>query len=256
LALGAGLRSAKNMVTSLVKDDTEVKEDKASMPVTNLPLRVSPEEAEELERQGIKVKKVLKKRAALRKTADLPESMAVGVGGLASALGGWYLTDQLITSYRKRQAKQRLEQTRKRIRGLLEENPDVGDQPLFNQMKTAEEKFFKKADLASFLADTVSGGIPSWFAGSLGIATGISALSAYHASNERNKLVSKLKAIKRMMRSRPVEPPVVGLDPIVELEEQPKTQEQAAEAAVNPAAGPVVSTSGSPSQQAVNPGSI
>lgn len=138
-------------------------------PATSVvPTKVTPEEAAELERQGVHVKhrpgapspKPIPAIAPPMSEEQLPayahggtklagtflDNLALSVAGTGAAYGGWKLLDNHFDDQRRAQAQKKLDAVRGRITNLLNNTPAQIDAPLHAQMKAAEDLYFKGAE--------------------------------------------------------------------------------------------------------------
>jgi len=245
-ALGGGARLLKNLFDlgrrGPTKSPVEIARPLAAL--SEVPVEVSKEEAEELRKRGVKVRRMLSKEGAHKKEGIsrlLGSAGLLGLGTL-STVGGWHLADTLIDAARKRAAKKDVEDVKKRIRRILEESPsNRDDEKLFGYMKAAEDKYFKKE---AILKD-----IPVILGGSLGISGVLAGLAAYNRLQRSAEASPKLTALKSMLARRLPQRPSMTMVPVLrEGDEEEKEDEER----IQPRFVPVerVRTPGSPAVQA------
>lgn len=199
LAVGAGARLAKNLL-QLIRDDEGVAAETNHLTpaVTGIPIKLSPEEAAEAERRGIKV------RGAVKTAGPLNAAM-LGFAGTGAALGGWALVDKLILNRQKAAAKERVDALRNRLKSVLNDDPSLDDAPLHLQMKQAEAAYFsKQANILDVLGYGVGG------------ATALATALGLQQALENNKHRKRIKALQVALNKAPATPPRVVLDPVVE----------------------------------------
>lgn len=268
LALGAGGRLARNLADIYHGDPTESRARiKPLAPATSVvPIEVTEDEAEELRRQGVKVRRVLSKRAEAvspeprprpRTNPSITGALGYGALGAAGLAGGWALTDYLVDSARKARAKARRDRVKARIEALLDDRPGASDFGVAEQMKVGAAQLLAgngddMVKQAFGLKDLAAAG---------GLAVGGGALMSLLAGFQRGRKSSparaKARALKRLMQSRGVQTPELGIEPVF-IEREREEEETVAPTAVQPVAVPtpvptpvvVVPESGSPAQQA------
>lgn len=245
-ALGGGARLLKNLFDLSRRGPTKSPADIARplAAVSEVPVEVSKEEAEELRKRGIKVRRALTKESSHKKEGIsrlLGSAGLLGLGTL-STVGGWHLADTLIDAARKRAAKKDVDRVKDRIRKILEESPSArDDQKLLGYMKAAEDKYFKKEAL---LQD-----IPVILGGSLGITGVLAGLAAYNRLKGSAGASPQIAALKASLARRLPQRPRASLVPILKDEEE---EEEKEEELLQPRFVPVerVKPSGSPAAQA------
>jgi len=272
-ALGGGARLIRNLFDLSRDEPTEgaarIKRPKST--VTEIPVEVTPEEAEQLRRRGMKVRKLLSKAAAAKTPAAVPvhqtsPTMLGGLGLGAAATGGgllgWYLTDLLVDKMRQQAASSDINRVRERISGLLNDRPRDEDEKVYGTMKAAEDAYFSQpagqqkqaavglSDLPWILASLVGGGLT------------FGALSGYQQARRSSPSATKAQRIKQYLSSRKATTPQLSMVPVLReaLREEDEEEEEARqavpvpEAPAAPVAMPVpvqvVDQPGSPAQQA------
>lgn len=273
LALGAGGRLVKNLLDLRRRNNaaTEVDIPKLSPDTVDIPIEVTEEEAEELRKRGITVKRLMQKisedRTSFFQAYDPSFFGGVGYGvlGGATAMAGWKLVDYLIDRARKNEVKSDIERTRRRIRSLLDDRPEVGDERAHAFMKAAEDMYFEgnvqPEDVTDPAMMTKIAVFPGWIKALSGGAVGVSALLAllgsYKKAMKASPVRTKLKAIRDAVRSRLARTPIVGLSPYArvrppaEEDESDKVHDQLAAAIQARGVVPYeMETGGSPARQA------
>jgi hypothetical protein len=200
LALGAGGRLSKHLL-DLLKRPAE--EPSMSIPAStaaevDYPVDVTPEQARKLQSSGIDVK--------VATDAGASALGALGYGALAGAgaIGGWKLSDYIIDKIRRSSAQRDVDNVRKRLKQVLEDNPMEEDQGLYNTMKTAEA-LIKKADFLHPVDSMRAYVAP--FAALLGAGLVGSGYGAYRRASTESKSKSKLSALRDLLaKERPVTP--------------------------------------------------
>ncbi len=209
--LGVGGRTLKNLWDMWQDRDVEsAVEHKLPKPLANraeVPVEVTPEEAEELKRQGVHVKSAV----------DLGffDKFMLGAAGTGAAALGWHAADNYFDESRLDSAKRRLQMARDRVQKLLGGAHDSGDQ-LGAAMKTAEDAMVKEAwvgDLLNSGLNTITGhgalGYPA------GIGAALVAAAAFNEARKRNKALNNSNAIAQFARSQPTAEPMAELVPVV-----------------------------------------
>jgi hypothetical protein len=238
--VGALGRIGKGVLDVIRRDDPEagpVSMPEMAVPVSKTRLEVTPEEAAELRRKGIKVKKVIKKA-----TLDVGHISNVGLGaaGAAALLGAWHGTDALIDKIRKSKAKKELEDTKKKIVRVLNDNPESEDElALHGMMKAAEDIYFAPAlhklaevkEASTFVNDITGANNP--ILRGLGIGIGgtavLAAVAAYRNATAKSRFLAKAKGLKNLLKNKAVETPVASIEPVV-IEERTGSPADQAEA--------------------------
>ena len=242
LAVGAGGRLAKNLYDLASSDPTQPRTvfRPGRAAVSNVPIEVTPEEAEELARRGIKVRKVLAKRAS---DASPWKAMGYGALGTAATLGGWKLTDMVIDRLRKQQAKKEVSRVKDRIRRLIEGNPLEEDVTVYRRMKTASAAHSVKTAVFGMgsLRDLLTvGGLGVGSAAVLQLLAGARKAQSGSASSGT---ISQLKKTLARRRARPAS---AAMTPVIIEREKDRDEEELRNADLVE----VVPQSGSPSDQA------
>jgi hypothetical protein len=218
---GVGARLVKQLADIARKRDMEtaVPVKTPVAPVTEIPVEISPQEAETLERKGVKVK---------RKLASFGGAVSgVGLGALAtlSAYGGWKGLDALVNKSRIQSEKEKLQRSRKRVEALLNQEPEPQDIKIAAAMAAAEDAVFnKEAGFGSVAAD-VAGSLIQPVSPVLGMVGVLGLASAFNRAKELNKHEQKSKAMRRAFLDQPEQPAVISMVPVVrEVGDSPATQ--------------------------------
>jgi len=195
-ALGVGgrglsevLRHAKNpKLTQLPEDPPAIQE---------LPVSVSKEEAEELRRRGMKVK-----RAFQLSTGTGSMDAINAAAGVLAAAGGWRLANKYFSDKRQAPYKAQLAATKDKLDRMLEEDPD-------DELGSAMNK------VAAFLAlpDALLGQLPiaGW---ALGGGAALLGLKKFDDYSEKSKSADKLKKMKRFLELARTKQQQVELVPV------------------------------------------
>jgi len=228
LLLGGGARVSKGLIDLLRRPDPEGSPElitRTEDPVAEVPVPVTKEEAEELRRQGVRVKK-----AGFLDKFDVGTSDAFLLGGLGTGavMGGWALTDKLVDSYRKSRAEAKREAVRRRIQKLLSDSPAPEDSGLYAQMKAAECMHFSLRKVAWFNPQTT---IVNPLAALLGGSALLAGIRAYQKSIATAPESAKVKALKSYLKRQKTTQPLVAAVP-VEMPEGGSPAQQAAQNAV------------------------
>ena len=264
LALGAGGRLIRNLADIYHGDPVEGREriKPLASPTASVPVEVTEDEAEELRRQGIKVRRVLAKRAQDTSRPRTNPSIFGGIGygalGAAGLAGGWALTDYVIDSARKARAKARRDKVRARIEALLDDRPGAADVDIAEQMKVGAARML--AGEGDALIKEAFGLKDLAAAGGLAVGGGtlLSLMAGVQRGRKSSPALAKAKALKRLMAQRAVRSPALGIEPVVverELRRPVEPEEEelpVSVGVVSPTPEPVVvvQSAGSPAQQA------
>lgn len=273
LTLGAGgaLRLGKSLLDTYRRPD--VISGPKQMPRrrssgADIPLEVTEEEAEELRRQGVKVREVASKTASDEVVQGKPSALgglALGAIGTGGALAGWGLTDMAINALRSRAAKADADRIRERIQRLLEDDPHEMDTQLHSQMKTAEDAYInghtKVAAVDSLKRIGQAVDTAWWLLPALaGSGMTIHALGGLRSAMRDSRALEKAKARRRFARHRMIsETPEARLVPVLRRQEQDiqqvmrdlRKEREAEEEEDKPSVDAVVvRNSGGPSEQA------
>lgn len=225
LGLGVGARLARWGYDIANKSGTRapVKLPPVESSAVEVPVDVSEEEAEELKKQGIKVKTA---------ADNILDTAVQGSIGTLSAVGGWSALDSFLDKKRKAKAMSSLERSRKRVQALINGEPDPADAGLSRAMKVAEDVYVENLGIsevgshiaelpktAGFIADLgmrgAAGvgevlapiGIP------LGIAGTIVAMNAYNKNKDENKYRAKAKAMRDYLNNVGASTPMAVMVP-------------------------------------------
>lgn len=218
VALGGAFRAGKALYDMLLRKPEassiiEADEKYEQPGVVEIPVEVSPEEEAELNKRGIKVGSSI---------VDTLGNSALLTG---AGLGGWWLVNRIVNDFRKREAASQLELSKRRVKNLLEGNPDPEDIKVAEvmQQKFAESSignvWNSASKLVSDTASTISEKavnalVPRTAVAALGVFGVLSALAAYNRTRQSNTLVQKGKAIKDLLKSRPTLTSQVVLRPV------------------------------------------
>lgn len=195
--LAAGARGGSELWKYLAKPQAALP--KSDPAVHTIPVPVSEEEAKELRRRGIRVK-----RAFNMSTGSFIGDAANAGAATLAAYGAWQGLDHLFDKSRKNKAKRRLEETRSELRKLLNEDEEALLAPAMNKVANMLTPIDRLVGAAS--------PVPGWLIGGGGVALG---LSKFHEWRDKSKAVKKMKALKKRLEQRETEQPVVELQPVV-----------------------------------------
>ena len=258
LALGAGARLAKGVFDDLRgEEDEDITLPAPASNIERVPVKVTPEEAAELRRQGVRVREVLQKRSS---SPGFFTGIAHGALGAGTALGGWALIDKLYGRGERDASKARLDKARARLRALIDDSPEEEDAAIYSQLKVAEEKHIRK-EAADFGTLKAVGGL------SIGAGAMLAALQGYRTSKEVDPGWHKAKLLRQYLRQRPATTPMLTSEPYVvqgeETEDDEKLKRLRRALASRPVARPapvaprtvgvptlIIEAAGAPSQQA------
>lgn len=226
VGLGLGARLIKHLadisrdrdVNSIAKIPSSVSS------VAGVPVSVTPEEAAELERKGIKVKRQVKK------AEGFVPGLAAGALGAGAAYGGWKVLDSVFDKKRKETSQKRLEKARKRVQALLDGTPEQQDIKIAAAMEAAEDFYFgKQADLTNTLLDSLGSAVAP-VAPALGILGVMGGLAAYHRAKDSSKHERAAKALKKQYLGAKATPAQLSMEPVVYEEPAGSPASQAQEA--------------------------
>ncbi len=237
LALGGGGRFLRGLWEGAQEDPGEVsgKIRRPEAPVADIPVVVSKEEAEELRRKGIRVRRALKRRTKTAGDAPPEPSFwkSLGYGGAVAGAGlaGWELADWLIDNLRKSHAQSDVKRTRRRLTRLLDADPEDRDIKVAAALALAEEQISKTAQTKGWLRSTGEKAYdlmpetdqlgPFWdgLKATGGLAIGAGTLLSFLAGMRKAKSESKHKKrvsdLGRFLRGKKVEAPVAVMQPVV-----------------------------------------
>lgn len=224
LLLGGGARVTKGLLDLVRRTDPESSPENiepTEEPIVEMPVSVSPEEAAELRRRGINVKKAADflQRFSVGPTGAL----ALGALGTGAVMGGWTIADKLIDNYRKTKAEAKREAIKRRIQGLLNDSPLSEDLDLHAQMKAAEVMHFEK--VAGF---TVEHHVVNPLAALLGGGMLLAGIRAYNQASVSGDESAKVKMLKSYLKKQKTSPPLVTAVPVEAAPEAGSPAEQAA----------------------------
>jgi hypothetical protein len=238
VGVGAAGRLLKSLVDLYRRPPTSTAAGIKQLPasVADIPVEVTPEEADELRRKGVEVKRIMPKLSEAVKTdavgtdggsnyfSQFKPSFTGGFiyGGLGALglAGGWKLTDYIIDKLRKRSIKSDIEKTRARINAILNNEPAQSDLPLHAYMKAAEDLHFSfdgncpineggiDKTAASFggggfssVLDIVSS-LPAMSGITLGVGTLLAAMRGYNKLSAGGSPYAKLRAMREVFGGR------------------------------------------------------
>ncbi len=214
--LGLGARGIRHLLDLRKKRDLPPEVPAIPSSTTPIPIEVSPEEAQQLEQTGVKVKQA----------AAFMDNVVRGAMFVPAAYAGWSMLDTHLANKRKALAQQKIDVARARLQGLMSSQPLPEDQTLHQGMKTAEAYYFgdKTAGLGDWLAggasDTVSGmanSMPSLVPYALGGSMSLLGLSAYNRTQNENKHHKAVSALKNYLERQPAIPSEAELEPVVHV---------------------------------------
>lgn len=252
-ALGASGRLVKNLADLLRGSPSSggFSVPKLRPAIADIPVEVTEEEAEELRKRGIKVKRMMAKRAAV--SPNFWGGIGYGALGAGSMLGGWALLDKIIDSARKRAIKGDISRVQRRIENILEDRPENEDEKTHAYMKAAEDFYFSKIahDPEELRKEALFPdiGFGTQMGGALGLTIGagglLSALAAYNKAKGESKYQQQSAQLARALKRRRAAVPSAALSPyvyddVIEEEEEKQRMQPVV----------VVEAPGSPAQQA------
>ncbi len=213
--VGLGARGLKQVSDLWQERDVKSPVNLPRLPSPNvrLPVRVSPEEAAELERQGLTVRRV-------KRASDFINNLGMAAVGAGAAYGGWKLLDGPLDEDRKALATAKLKATRRRVEMLLNDQPQHPDLALHGYMKAAEDVYLKTAGFGSDLF-MHSLDLFSPLAIPLGLAGVALGAGAYNDAQSANKNEQAIRALKSHYTHQSVSPSRAELEPVVVDEEEP-----------------------------------
>jgi hypothetical protein len=229
LLLGGGARVGKGLLDLLRRPDPEgapEKIEKQENPVVEIPVPVTAEEAAELRRKGVRVKKA---GFLDRFDVDAGDAFLLGGLGTAAAMGGWALTDKLVDTYRKNRALQKREKVRRRIQSMLDDKPAPEDVPLYTHMKAAEALYFMEKRGALSDLFSVQRSVINPIAALLGGAALLSGVRAYRSTAAAGE-TDKVKALKAYLKRQKTQQPIVSTVPVEVSDTASPTQQSTANA--------------------------
>jgi hypothetical protein len=227
LGLGVGARLARWGYDIANKSGTRapIKLPPVESSAVEVPVDVTEEEAEELKKQGIKVKTA---------ADNILDTAVQGSIGTLSAVGGWSALDSFLDKKRKDKAHKSLERSRRRVQALINGEADPADAGLSRAMKVAEDVYIDNVGTSELGSNTaefqkVSGivadlglrgaeGIGEFLAPvgiPLGIAGTIVAMNAYNKSKDENKYRAKAKAMRDYLNNIGASTPTAVMVPIL-----------------------------------------
>lgn len=202
--IGGGLGLSARLLRHLVDtvNDRADSSGKAAIPqtqpVAKVPVEVSDEEAAQLERQGVRVRKV----------GSFLADAGLGALGAGTAALAWKGSNKLLSALRQSSARERLERERKRVQMLLEGNPQPEDANAAEAMKVAYE-LHKRA----FLTDILDA-FPQGTGTVLGVGGVLAGMAAYNRAGHDNRYDDQLKEIRRSIHEGEASAPQLVLEPV------------------------------------------
>jgi len=223
--VGGGARALKGIYDMVSRGDPEaapVNVSHTTLPVAHVPVPVSGDEADELRRKGIKVRRVLKQAFELPTFNINPaEAMGLGALGTGAAIGGWKFGNWLLNRNRQAAVNEEKERVKNRIKGILSDAPDEEDETLHAHMKAAEDMHFLKV---SFSKEGWYPGrdVVNSLAGLLGGSLVFSGMRAYNQAQAGSESAAKINALKAMLRKKKTEPPMAVAEPVEYVDNEPQ----------------------------------
>ncbi len=236
--LGAGARLGKNLADILRErnDTTEVNIKPSVAAVSEIPVDITPEEATELERHGIKInrKKIKQPTAPINpmmpKVALSPDGFlsgtALGALGLGGAALGFGLTDKYLDQAKKIKQQKQLDAAKKRIELLLNDTPAQMDVPLHAQMKAAEDHYFENMNKKADFIDFIDGIMPAGLGAIGGMGAVAAGMGAFNQAKQNNRFLAKAKALRSNISHATPDTPFAALDPTVTTVEGDEDKEE------------------------------
>jgi hypothetical protein len=223
LLLGGGARITKGLFDLARRADPESSTENiepTEEPIVEVPVPVSSEEAAELRRKGVQVK-----RADVLQRFDMGPVGAFGLGALGTAgvMGGWSIADKIIDNYRKKRAESKRDAIKNRIQKLMNDEPAPEDLELHANMKAAECMFFdKKAGLS--LEHHVVNPLAALLGGGMLLA----GVRAYNQASVSGDESAKVKALKAYLKKKKTTAPLISTVPVEVAESAGSPAQQAA----------------------------
>lgn len=216
LAVGAGARIVKHLLDISRDSDirTPVTGKRLRSNVTEVPVTVTPEEAEQLKANGVKVKTATDFVPPGLMDGPFVQNVGLGALGTAALAGGWKGVDSFIDHKRKAKAKEELERQRNRVEKLLDANPDPMDAKIAGILAAGEDHYIKVAGIGDVIAQPLNMvsalGLPLGAAGVLGLA------ASYASARKNSEQEQKLKQVRdQYTEGLEPEAPVLALQPVV-----------------------------------------
>jgi hypothetical protein len=216
LAAGAGARIVKHLLDISRDNDirTPISGKRLRSNVTQVPVEVTPEEAEQLKLQGVKVKTAVDVTPPGLLDGSFMQNIGLGALGTAALAGGWKGVDAIVDNSRKAKARAELERQRRRVEKLLDSVPDPMDAKIAGILAAGEDHYIKTAGIGDVIAQPLNAvgilGVPLGVAGVLGLA------ASYAAARKNTESEQKLKQLKEQ-HTTALEPeaPLLSLQPVV-----------------------------------------
>jgi len=214
---GTGARALKGIYDMVSRGDPEAAPTgiaHTELPVAHVPVPVNGDEADELRRKGIKVRRVLKQAFELPNfNVNIPEAMGLGALGTGAAIGGWKFSNWLLNRQRQNAVADEKERVKSRIKGMLSDAPDEEDETLHAHMKAAEDLFFMKRG-STKEAWYPGRDVVNSLAGLLGGSLVFSGMRAYNQSQAGSENASRINSLKALLRKKKTEPPMAVAEPV------------------------------------------
>lgn len=183
--------------------------------LASIPVEVDEEEAEKLRRRGVAVKMAVKQAAQETSTQAWLRSLAntalknigIGAGAVAGGYVGWQGAGHLLDRSAKRSQKARNERMRRRIKNLLDEDPEEQDVKFAAYMQAGVDNLLLK--------EGAVGSVAALLTMALGAGATTSMISgAHNAINSRRD--PNVKAISTYLeRERPAARQPLRLQPVL-----------------------------------------
>lgn len=233
LALGGGARFIRGLWETAQEEPSEIsgKIRRPRAPIADIPVTVSPEEAEELRRRGVRVRRILREQVKAAGDASTPtpsfwRSLGYGAATAGAGLAGWELADWVIDNLRKSYAKRDVRRTRERLERLLDEAPEDADIKVAAAIAQAADRLTKTGETTGWFQDVVSGPVDmSWgdlfsglkAIGGLGIGAGtlLSFIASMRRAKDESKHRKRVSELGRFLRGRRTEAPLAAMQPVV-----------------------------------------
>jgi hypothetical protein len=220
--LGGGARVVKGLADLIRRPDPESSPENiepTEEPIVEVPVPVSHEEAEELRRKGMQVKRAV----SLMDFKVGPEgAFALGALGTGAVMGGWSLTDKLVDAYRKNRAEAKRNAIKNRITKLMNDDPAEEDLDLHANMKAAESVHFEKKAIS--LVHHVVNPLSALLGGGMLLA----GVRAYNQASVSGDEAAKIKALKGYLKKQKTTHPIISTVPVEVAEEAGSPAQQAA----------------------------
>ncbi len=225
---GGGARALKGIYDMVTRQDPEaapVSVAHTELPLAHVPVPVSNDEAEELRRKGIKVRRVLKTAFEMPSFNVNPaEALGLGALGTGAGIAGWKFTNWLMNRSRQGAVTEEKERVKNRIRNLLNDTPDENDETLHAHMKAAEDVYFMKKSQSKNAGvwNSVPGSdAVNTLAALVGGSLVFSGMRAYNQARAGSESSAKIQGLKNLLRKKKTEPPMAIAEPVEYVDSQP-----------------------------------